>query len=498
MTATDAQIRIAMSERKKGKTQQQAAVTANLASRKTVAKYEQSRRLPSELKPVRQHRTRVDPFIEDWETIEGMLRDAPELEAQAVFEWLCKQHPGRYQEGQLRTLQRRFRQWRALNVSQVAILDQIRQPGEQLQVDGTWMNQLEITIGGEAFPHLFIHCVLPYSNWAWGRIAQSESLGAVQEAVGRTLVELGHVPKNVQSDNSSAATRRLGILEGKGRGYTTGWQHVCDHYGLQPTSTHVGNPNENGDVEAANGALKRALKQQLLLRGSRDFETIAAYETFLSSVLKQRNRARQVALNEELAVMKPLASTPLARQEKHVRVTSNGMIRVLNKAYTVPTSLIGHQVRVVIREWELAVYLGMQHIETLPRLIGQHKETVNYRHVVGSLLRKPGGFRRYRYREALFPQHVFRRTWEQLDAWHSSRTADLTYLRILQLAATTLECDVAFVLTRLLAGGKRFDYNDVELLVKQPTSAPAWSQPPPIIDLKQLDQLLPEVAHELH
>jgi hypothetical protein len=85
MTATDAQVRLLMRERTRGKTQQQAAVKVNLRSRKTVQKYEQLGQLPSELKEARSYRTRPDPFEKDWTEIEAKLAAAPELEATAIF-----------------------------------------------------------------------------------------------------------------------------------------------------------------------------------------------------------------------------------------------------------------------------------------------------------------------------------------------------------------------------------------------------------------------------
>ena len=142
MTATDAQVRIIMRERNKGRTQEQAAASANVRSRKTVAKYEQLGELPSERVEPRQYRTRTDVFAEDWPTLEAMLRMRPTLEAKALFEWLCEQHPGKYQEGQLRSLQRRVAQWRALHQEQVAVLEQVHRPGEVLQTDGVWLTEL--------------------------------------------------------------------------------------------------------------------------------------------------------------------------------------------------------------------------------------------------------------------------------------------------------------------------------------------------------------------
>jgi hypothetical protein len=220
-----------MRERQKGRTQEQAAVKANVKSRKTVARYEHLNKLPSELKRPRQYRTRADPFADDWPEVEQMLRAAPELEAKSLFGWLCEQHPGKYQEGQLRTLQRRVADWRVLNQEKVAVLEQVHQPGEVLQSDGTWLSELEVTIEGEPFKHLLIHCVLPYSNWEWGAIAQSESLLAYQRALQKTLFKLGAVPKHHQTDNASAVTYQV-RGSGRERASNPGYVALLDHFGL--------------------------------------------------------------------------------------------------------------------------------------------------------------------------------------------------------------------------------------------------------------------------
>lgn len=501
MTATDAQVRILMRERKSGKTQEQAAAKANLRSRKTVAKYEKLEEYPSELKAPRQYRTRADAFKEDWPEIEEMLARTPELEAKALFEWLCEERPDKYQAGQLRTFQRRVERWRGLNQAQIATLDQIREPGESIQLDGTWMTQLDVTIQGEPFKHILIHCVLPYSNWEWGRVAQSESLSAVRLGLQSSLRKLGFVPKSVQTDNSSAATRRLGISEekemGKSRGYTTGYLQLLDHYGLSPASTHVGNPNENGDVESQNGALKRAVEQHLLLRGSREFGDIDEYEAFLFAVMEKRNRGRQVRLAEEISVMRPVATTALATSvQKKVRVSNGSLIQVMRRSYSVPTSLIGKEVTVRIQEWTIDVYYAGKWVERLPRLIGDQGHHINYRHVIDSLLRKPGGFRRYRYRDALFPRLIFRRAWEQLNRWHAPRRADILYLQILHLAARTLEDDVARALTTLVETDKPWNKEDLDrLLAPEPTVVPRVETG--AVDLSQYDSLLEEMPHEL-
>ena len=493
MAATDRQVEILMSERKKGKTQAQAAAKANLKSRQTVAKYEKRPQLPGEGKRPREYRTRRDPFADDWPAITAMLEEAPALQPKTVFDWLCEQHPERYRPGQLRTLQRKIAHWKAMNVEQVATLPQVRRPGEAMQTDGTWMKELGITIQGQPFPHLLIHCVLPYSNWEWGRVAQSESLQALRLGVQSSLFQLGYIPETHQTDHSSAATRNLGIDETSvdgNRTFTTGYLAFLAHFGMTGATTHVATPNENGDIEAANGTLKRSVAQHLLLRGSRDFASIPLYESFLFDIMRRRNGLRQAQLAEETAVMKPLSAAPLeTRRHLRVRVSTTSLIRVDKKSYSVPTGLIGKWVDVWVGEWEVDVYLSTEFVERLPRLVGADGSRVNYRHVIDTLLRKPGGFRHYRYRDDLFPTLTFRRAWERLNDWHAPRQADIHYLHILKLAARNMECDVEAALTLLLETGESWQAEDVRQLL-----APAPQQVPTVargaVELHIYDALL--------
>jgi hypothetical protein len=496
-----------MREREKGRSQEQAAAKANLRSRKSVAKYEGIGKLPSQLKQPRTYRTRADAFSQDWPQVEEMLRQAPELEAKALLEWLCEQYPERYQRSQLRTFQRRVQVWRGLSVPQVAILPQIRQPGKMMQLDGVWLTELGITIAGQQLQHLLIHCVLPYSNWEWGCIAQSESLAAVRLGLQSSLLKLGYVPECLQTDHSSAATRRLGVAEqaateedwpGQGRGYTLGYLQLLEHYGLKPAATHTNSPNENGDIEASNGALKSSLRQHLLLRGSCDFENLEGYERFLWAIMDKRNGLRRDALAQEVVVMRPLTQTLLSTGDIFkTTVSSSSLIRVQKKSYSVPTSLIGRTVTVHVQEWTVAVYYGGKLVETLPRLVGDKSHQVNYRHVIDSLLRKPGGFRAYRYREDLFPTLIFRRAWERLNDYLSPRRADIAYLRILNLAAKTMESAVACALELLLESGVSWDDEDVAQLVQpQRLEAPALQQE--AVSLQFYDQLLVQRRNHVH
>jgi hypothetical protein len=57
-------------------------------------------------------RTRADPFENIWPEIEQYLAEKSFLNAKMIFNDLRQAHPGKFQDGQLRTLQRRVKQWR--------------------------------------------------------------------------------------------------------------------------------------------------------------------------------------------------------------------------------------------------------------------------------------------------------------------------------------------------------------------------------------------------
>src|SRR5262249_11007264 len=104
-------------------------------------------------------------------------------------------------------------------------------------------------------------------------------------------------------------------------------------------------------------------------------------------------------------------------------------------------------------------------IETMPRLRGVGGHRIDYRHVIWSLVRKPGAFAAYRYREDLFPSLTFRRAYDALRARRGDR-ADVEYVRVLHLAASTGERAVENALTVLLERGESFDYAAVKALAQ--------------------------------
>jgi transposase InsO family protein len=418
-------------------------------SRNTATKYLKAGKFPSEMGVMRDWRTRPDPFDEDWSWVKEQLAEAPGLEAKTLFDELVREHPGRYQEGQLRTLQRRVKQWRAAEGPDKELhLPQEHVPGEAMQTDFTWMNSLGITIGNEPYEHLLCHCTLPYSNWSWATPCLSESLAAFRKGVPAALRRLGRRPKHHQTDNSTGATHSLS--SGK-RVFNDEYVALMEQLGMEPRTIAVGQSVQNGDIEASNGALKRYIEQQLLLRGSRDFESHDDYVAWLSGMLERRNRSRSKRLQEELAVMDPLTKAVVPEYtEITARVTGGSTVPIKKCSYSVPSRLRGERVRVRIYDERIEIFYGGQLQVSTERVRGEGGHRIDYRHIVHSLLRKPGGFRRYRYRDDLFPTQTFRRAFDALDAKLDQRKADIEYLRLLHLAATTMESDVERELRRQL------------------------------------------------
>ena len=295
------------------KNQEVAAAKAGMDP-KTAREYLRDPRLPSERKEDRKWRTRDDPFTEVWEGVREQIAANPGLEAKTLFEALQRKYPGQFADGQVRTLQRRLKRWRATEgPKREVFFTQQHVAGRLGQSDFTHMNDLNITIGAQSFPHMLFHFVLTFSNW---------------EAVS-----------------------------------------LC--------------------------CLKR----------------------------------------------------------ERVKVDSGSLIYVDRNAYSVHSRLIGESVEARIAAETIEVWYAGNKVEELPRLRGRGKHRVDYRHIIDWLVRKPGAFENYRYREELFPTSRFRMAWDALRETAPVR-ANKRYLEILELAAKEGEARVDDILRCVLEQGE--------------------------------------------
>jgi hypothetical protein len=438
---------------------------------KTARKWVASSHRPSEAKPSHDWRTREDPFAEVWDGLAEMLGNNPGLEAKTLFEYLQREHPGRFADSQLRTLQRRVKVWRAQHgPPHEVFFPQEHRPGELCASDFTHMSSLRITIARLPFSHLLYHFVLTYSNWETVRICFSESLEALSEGLQQALFELGGVPTAHRTDRLSSAVvnwsrsviEQRPTKERARADFTANYEKLLAYYGLRPERTQAGHGNENGDAEQRHHRLKRAVEQALLLRGSRDFDDRAGYEAFLRQLLQQLNSGRTARLREEIPRLAPLPARPLdALRRLDVRVGPSSTIFVLCNVYSVPSRLIGEWVQARITAETIDLFYGAHRVEQLPRLRGRGQHRIEYRHIIDWLIKKPGAFANYKYRADLFPCSRFRMAYDALLEQAPAR-ATREYLAILHLAAKQSETGVQEAIDGLLSAGKPVDSRAVE------------------------------------
>ena len=235
--------------------------------------------------------------------------------------------------------------------------------------------------------------------------------------------------------------------------------------------------------------MRETVQQELLLRGSRDFSERKDYEQFVQRIIERRNAGRQRRLREELEVMRPL---PDRRLEDFIRfrvkVATSSTIRVRNNTYSVDSRLIREQVEARLYADHVEVRYGGQRVAEMPRLRGEGKHRIDYRHVIHSLVRKPGAFARYRWREDLFPGVLFRVAYDELRE-DCPQTADRQYLGILELAAQEGERKVEQALKNRIESGRRTRFQDLKEDLIEPV-LPRWQVQVPPINIQIYDRLL--------
>lgn len=405
--------------------------------------------LPSECEPARTWRTREDPFEEAWPRICELLEVEPGLQAVTILEWLKRESPDKYDDSSLRTLQRRLKRWRATaGPPKEVMFSQTHHPGDLCASDFTHLSSLSVTIGRQPYDHLAYHFVLTYSNWECVTLCHSESFESLSEGLQQALWKLKGVPRRHRSDRLSAAVNNLS----EQKEFTQRYRGLMEHYGLAMEKIQPREPHENGDVESLHGHFKTAIDQALMLRGSRDFADVASYAQFVDGVMEDRNRGRRKRFLEEIPQLRSLPQLRLPSFSRvNVRVNTGSLIHVQANAYSVDSRLIGEKVDVRIYPNHLEVWYAQRRVDQFPRLRGRGKHRVNYRHVIDSLVRKPGAFENYRYREELFPTSRFRMAYDQLRESRTPKAAVREYLEILCLAARESEAEVDDALRRLLA-----------------------------------------------
>jgi hypothetical protein len=382
-----------MDKRRSGRSQEASAAAAGISVR-SARRIEKDEIQPKAGQP--RGRTRPDPLEGVWhELLVPLLKRTPALTPITLLEHLQREKPDVDWMPVQRTLQRRVREWKSLQGPAPAVMFPLSyEPGEIAFCDFTQLKGVEVTIGGKAFPHLLFHYRLAWSGWSYAQVVQGgESFVALSEGLQNALHACGGAPGELRTDRLSAACRnRQGHFSAD---VTQRYHALCSHYGLAYSRNNLGVAHENGRVESPHGHLKERIAQALLLRGSADFETLAAYQAFVAEVTGQYNRPRLVRLEKEREALRALPAFRFADYEiEQLKVRSTSTIEVRRVVYSLPPRLIGSRVTVRIYHDRLQILLGRELTCELPRLHGGQERhgrawCIDLDHLIDALRRKP-------------------------------------------------------------------------------------------------------------
>lgn len=324
------------------------------------------------------------------------------------------------------------------------------------------------------------------------------------------LITCGGAPQQHRTDSLSAAYANSG---GKHR-LSERYGALCQHYQMRPSRNNTGIAHENGAIESSHGYFKRRLVQQLYLRGSFDFASVADYARFIDAVVARLNGKCSEKYATELAQLQPLPRYRSADYEiVTVRVSCRATVDLKSVLYTVPERLVGRALTVHLYHNRWIGYLGQQAVVELPRLPavaghqGRRLRCINYRHLVGGLRKKPRALLYCSWQQEILPNNQYRLIWQQMLNAFEADSAARVMVEALYIAATQdKELAVADYLQQQLQLGS------LTLGALQRQFQLSSSPPPPAIavtqhSLSSYDQLLhyehsnppaPAIAVQLH
>lgn len=440
----------------------------------------------------RDWRTREDPLDAVWEPeLLPLLKAEPSLTGTTLLEYLLDNYPEHYDQSILRTLQRRVKQWRAIEgPDKDVIFRQDAAIAMQGFSDFSHPND-QVLINGKPFKHLFYQFRLAYSGWRSVSIIQGgESFVALAEGLQRALTCAGGSPREHRTDSLSAARNNRQNV------WTEDYDALCEHYSMEPTRNNLGVSHENGVVECANGSLKNRLSQQLKVRGNNAFKDINEYQAFVDLVVNQLNRRvrKRFLVEQESLQALPHSCMP-DYQILTLKVTRSATIEVKRVVYTVPSRLIGENLQIRLYHDKLEGYVGQSKALHLPRVYPQPGESrsrrIDYRHVIRALAAKPQAFRYSQLRDDLLPSDTYKNLWKLVDQQLPKREACKWIVSVLRLAFEyDSETELGTQLLEAALQGSIPDIKDIQAqFIRAGSLAPDHTTTPQH-DLNSYDDLL--------
>jgi hypothetical protein len=423
-----------LSKRQRGQSQETAAAKAAISERsgRRIEKGERAS-IPGE----RHWRTRADPLEVIWETeLVPLLEKEAQLTGLTLWEYLEDEHAGKFPYSVLRTLQRRVKHWKATQGPDKVVIFRQSVPAGQQGLSDFSHPATVVTINGDVFTHLLYQFRLAFSGWRYVQIVLGgESYSALADGLQSALSLAGGSPIEHRTDSLSAAFNNH-VEEQK---LTKSYEALCAHYNVRATRNNLGVSHENGAIECAHGSFKHRLDQALKLRGSSDFTTVKDYQAFLDKVTERLNKRCQSRFKEEQLALQALPGERfMDYSELSLKVTRSSTLEIKRVLYTVPSRMVGENVRIHVYHDRLAFFIGQTLTSTLPRVYlkaGQERgRCIDYRHIIHSLSAKPQAFRFLQFRDELLPTDIYRQLWQQCDQQFDARDACKWIVGVLRIA----------------------------------------------------------------
>ncbi|PYE29958.1 transposase [Idiomarina fontislapidosi] len=429
---TDQQVKKYMTHRKRN-SQVVAAAKAGISERsaRRIDKQQQDKK-PAQ----RQWRTREDPLESIWDSIVvPKLQADAEITAVGIFDYLCEHHTDKFKPSSRRTLERRIRKWRSLHgASKDVVFIQTHDYGVLGIADFTHVKS-PVTIAGERLKHMLFHYRMPASGWAYAQVIYGgESFAAFSDGLQNAFRAAGGVPQEIRTDSLSAAYRNHSDADD----LTERFNELVKHYGFRPSRNNRGVAHENGAIEGPHGHAKSQVEQALKIRGSHDFKSREAYETFVDHVIARRNRRINDKFVLEQRQLQALPRTMSVNYTEHyVTVSRTSTIALKRVTYSVPSRLVGSRLLVRLYDSRLELFYGTDFVLELERVYaakGARARSVNYQHLIDALAKKPRAFRNSQLRDDLLPDDNYKAIWKYVDEALPADKASYYMVKVLHLA----------------------------------------------------------------
>lgn len=239
-------------------------------------------------------------------------------------------------------------------------------PGQHMQID---FGEKDVLVKGEKVRlHLFV-AKLGYSRRIFAKAYYAETQAAWFDGVQSAFRYFGGLPYVIVCDNASSLVRDHYAKEAAAR-YTEGFYQLCQYYNVKPLATSVRKPRSKGKVENAVNYVKNNLPGV-------DQPDLTSWNLWLEKWCMESDERRLTTIFEGALTPRQrwiVEKTKMRRNDKPPmmrtfiesrKVGRDGLVRVENKHYRVPDSLVGLEVQLQIDEKSITVMKGTQVVATL-------------------------------------------------------------------------------------------------------------------------------------